>query len=75
MATKEHYNTVYPWSRWLKVGAKFTIVRGRDFDSTSRTMANYLYAKARKAKLKVSIKEPEEGKLVVVVSANGKGKK
>lgn len=70
---KKRWSTApkYPWDMWLARGATNVLVAGKDYTCTTRTMVNYIYAKARKAKVKVSIRGSSDSRIQVSV-LNGK---
>lgn len=70
--------TNYPWSRWLTPGAVTTLRRGRDYESTDRTMTAYIYRVARRyrqknkaSKVHVSVSQPKEG-VIKITAHDGK---
>lgn len=62
----------YDWDKWLKVGAKTTLTKGKHFTCTIRTMSAYVYARARAYNVQVSVREVSEGKLTIIASKRKK---
>lgn len=56
----------YDWPKWLKVGSSFTLRRGKDYESTDRTMAAYIYRMARQRKVKVVVSQLKDGVIKII---------
>jgi hypothetical protein len=64
---KTKKGTNYAWDRWLKVGAKHTLHRGKDYFGADRTMCAYIYRQARRRKVKVMVSQPKEGVIKITI--------
>ncbi len=53
----------YPWAKWLKPGSSHLLTKGRDFTCSLRSMIVYLYQRAAKDGLRVTITEAGANKL------------
>lgn len=59
---------LYPWGKWLRVGARHRLVAGKNFKCTSHAMTIYLYQRAKQAGVVIKISHQNDNVLAIQVT-------